>query len=179
MATPKKVATVERIRDWLRSAQVTVLTEYRGLSVAELTRLRRQLREAGVEYHVVKNTLALRAARDLGLDGQLEHTLNGPTALALGLRDQVSAARVLTEYVRTSRGPLRIKGAVLDGRLLPPEDVEELAYLPSIDVLRGHLAGAIQAPLASVVGTLEGALRTLLYVFEQRAEQLGAAQGSS
>lgn len=179
MPTPKKEATVERIRDWLRSAHVAVLTEYRGLSVAELTRLRRQLREAGVEYHVVKNTLARRAVRDLGLDSRLDEVLQGPTALALGLRDQVSAARVLTEYIRSSRGPLRIKGAVLDGRLLPAEDVEALANLPTMDVLRGQVVGLVQGPLASVIGTLDGALRTLLFVLEQRAERLGAATGSA
>jgi large subunit ribosomal protein L10 len=175
MATAKKVETVAQIADWLRRAQVTVLTEYRGLTVADLTRLRRQLRDAGVEYHIVKNTLARRAASELGLDGELAEVLTGPTAIAIGLNDQVSAARALSEYMRTSRGPMRIKGALLDGRFLDAKAVEELANLPTLEVLRAQAAGAIQGPLASVVGTLESALRTLLYTFEQRAEQLGGA----
>lgn len=175
MATAKKVETVAQIVDWLRRAQVTVLTEYRGLTVAELTRLRRQLRDVGVEYHVVKNTLARRAASELGLDGALAEVLNGPTALAIGFSDQVSAARALSEYIRTTRGPMRIKGAILDGRFLDAAAVEELANLPPLEVLRAQAAGAIQGPLAALVGTLESALRTLLYAFEQRVEQLGGA----
>lgn len=175
MATAKKVEMVAQIVDWLRRAQVTVLTEYRGLTVADLTRLRRQLREVGVEYHVVKNTLARRAAQELGLDGGLAAVLQGPTAIAIGLRDQVSAARALSEYIRTSRGPMRIKGAILDGRFLDAAAVEELANLPALEVLRAQAAGALQGPLAALIGTMESALRTLLYVLEQRAEQLGGA----
>lgn len=177
VTTPKKVETVERILGWLRAAKVTVLTEYRGLAVGELTRLRRQLREAGVEYHVAKNTLTLRAATQLGLDGGLAEALRGPTALALGFKDEVSAARLLTEYIRASRGgPLRIKGAILGGRLLSAEDVDELANLPALEVLRGQFAGTVQGPLASLVGTFEAALRSLLYVCEQRVEQMGGGE---
>lgn len=179
MATPRKVETVEQISEWLRQAQVTVLTEYRGMTVAELTRVRRQLREHGVEYHVVKNTLARRAARELGLDGEVEEALVGPTAIAIGMRDQTSAAKALSEYVRVSRSQLRIKGAILEGRLLSAEAVEDLANLPTIDVLRAQVAGTIQGPLASVVGTLESALRSLLLVFEQRVEQMGGTESAA
>lgn len=174
MPTPKKVERVRELQDLLARASVAIATDYRGLTVADLTALRRRLRDGGVEFHVVKNTLARLAAQQAGRPAYQE-LLSGPTALAVGFGDEVEAARILADHLRVSRLSLPIRGAVLSDRVLTPEEVESLATLPPRQVLVGMVVGGIQAPLAGLVFALNGLLGGLVRVLDGRAKQLSGA----
>ena len=174
MPTAKKAETVTGIQDLIQRATIAISTDYRGLSVGDLTALRRRLREAGVEYHVIKNTLGRLAAQNAGRPAYLE-VLSGPTALAFGFGDQVEAARSLTEYLRTSRLALPVRGAVLDGRVVDPAGVQALAALPTKDVLIGQVLGGLQAPLVGLVSVLNGVTSAFVRVLDARAKQLAGS----
>ena len=142
MARPDKVAAVDEIANRFRDASASVVTEYRGLSVAKLTQLRRDLGE-DASFRVAKNTLVKRAAEDAGLQG-VESLLAGPTAIAFVKGEPVDAAKAIKRFARENPG-LTIKGGYMDGRALSSAEVEQLADLESRDVLLGRLAGAMKA----------------------------------
>lgn len=171
MPTPKKVQEVAEISELLRSANLAILTDYRGLTVADLQSLRRQLRPVESTVRVVKNSLTVLAANQVGLAG-LEPELTGPTALVIAAGDVVAPAKVVNDFVRTSR-ILKVKAAVLEGEVIPAEEVERLATLPPREVLLGQVVGGFQAPLYGVVSVLAGPIRALQNVLNARAEQLG------
>ena len=171
MPTPKKVETVRELQELFSTATVAISTDYRGLTVADLTALRRRLRDAGIEFHVVKNTLARLAAEQAGRPA-FHQILEGPTALVVSSGDQVEAAKTLAEYVRTSRLNLQVRGAVLDRRVLTPAEVSILATLPPRQVVLGQLVGGMQAPLANLVQVLNALLAGLVRVLDARAKQL-------
>jgi len=160
----EKQAAVEAIRENLQNAQVAVLTDYRGLTVAELTELRKKFREAGVEFKVVKNTLTWRAAQEIGLQ-DLESYLEGPTAIAFGMTDPVAPAKLITEFAKTHKN-LEIKGGVLQGGVIPVEKVKALADLPSREQLLGQVVSAIQAPISGLVNVLQAPIRNLAYAVD-------------
>lgn len=141
----------------IRTAPAVYYTDFSGLNVKRMTELRRRLRRAGVEYVVIKNTLALRAVNESGLPGQ---RLRGPTGVVIG-PDPVAAAKVLTDFAREHDQRPNIKGGMLDGRSIGAEQVKTLASLPSREQMLADLAGGLQAPLAGFVGALSG----LLYMF--------------
>ncbi|GEA14407.1 MAG: large subunit ribosomal protein [Moorella sp. (in: firmicutes)] len=159
-----KAAVVAEIKEKLSNSIVTILADYRGMNVAEMTRLRRQLREAGVEFKVVKNTLTRRAAQELGLDG-LEPFLEGPTAAAFSLNDPAAPAKILSEVMRNSK-TFQIKAGVLQGRVIGLDEIKALADLPSREQLLAKVVGGFQAPLAGLVNVLAGNTRNLVYVLE-------------
>ena len=161
------------IREWLRSAAGAILTDYRGLNVAELAQLRGKLREAGAQYKVVKNTLVARAAAELGIRG-LEPYLEGPTAVAISPCDPVAPARVIQEYIRQMR-KLEVKGALVEGRVLSAGQVKALAEMPAKPQMRAMVVGAIQAPLYGLAGVLTGLQRNLVYALSQIQQQKEAA----
>ncbi|MBI4320732.1 MAG: 50S ribosomal protein L10 [Chloroflexi bacterium] len=177
MANPKtagkKRETVDELANMLKKSHLAVLTDYRGLTVSDLAQLRRQLHDAGVEYHVVKNTLASFAAKKVDLE-DLAPMFVGPTAVALSGDDVTKAAKMLKDYARTSK-VLKIRGGALDGDVIGPEQVDTLADLPPRDVLVAQLLGGIQSPLASLVGMLNAPLQNLAYALQARAEKLEAA----
>ena len=142
MARPDKVAAVEDIAGRFQDSTAAVITEYRGLSMAQLTTLRRSLGD-GATYRVAKNTLVKRAADDAGLQG-LESLLVGPTAIAFIAGEPVDAAKALRDFARTNQG-LVIKGGYMDGRALTVGEVERIADLESREVLLSKLAGALKA----------------------------------
>lgn len=148
MARADKAAAVAELSDQLRSASATVLTEYRGLTVAQLRELR-SLLGADASYVVVKNTLAKIAANDAGLAG-LDSLLVGPSALAVVRGDVVQAAKGLRNFAKDNKA-LVIKGGVMDGAVLTPADVTKLAELESREVLLSKLAGAMQGTLQQAV----------------------------
>jgi large subunit ribosomal protein L10 len=173
MPTPEKVAAVGVLTEKLQRAKLAVLTDYRGLTVRDLATLRRQLREADVEYEVAKNTLLRLAARSTGVEGA-DDLLAGPTAVAFCYADIVAPAKTLTDFARTSR-ILNVRGAVLEGRLIGADEVTRLATLPPAEQLRAEVVGAISGSLAGFVGVLNGLLQTLVGTLEARGEQLGGA----
>ena len=168
-----KEQQVAALADQLSRAKVTVLADYRGLSVSEITTLCRRLREANAEFHVAKNTLTRRAAERLGRD-ELVPYLVGPTGLALGYGDEAALAKAMSEFARTSR-ILTVKGALLGNRVLAAEDVGRLADLPPRDQLIAQVVGGFQAPIAGLVNVLSGTLRNLVGVLEARRQQLESA----
>ncbi|MDQ3692468.1 MAG: 50S ribosomal protein L10 [Chloroflexota bacterium] len=171
MPTPRKAATIDELTDQLTRSKLTVIADYRGLPVSALQGFRSNLRPAGAELRVAKNTLTAIAAGKAGVEG-LDPLLAGPTALVLGFDDPVQTAKVVSDFVRTSR-VLTVRGAVMEGRLVSPEDVEAIATLPSREELQAKLLGMLLSPMARTVGVLSGPSRSLAYLLNARSEQLG------
>lgn len=152
----QKQALVSTLVGRLRRAPTLYVTDFTGLDVARMTELRRRFRAAGVEYVVVKNSLAVRALAEAHVTG-LEAHLGGPTALVLAGADPVAAAKVLIDFAREHEKPA-IKAGLIDGRAVTPEQVKHLAMLPSKPELLAQLGGALQGPLAGLAGALNGML---------------------
>jgi large subunit ribosomal protein L10 len=163
-ARPEKVAEVEALEQRLRSATVVILTDYRGLSVTEITTLRSRLRAARLEYRVAKNTLLNRAAEKVGVS-DLSTFLSGPTAVVFGRDDPSVPARLLLEFIRQYR-KLEIKGGLVDGQSLNAEAVQSLATLPTKRELLARVAGAVGGPLRGLVTALSGPPRGLVTVLD-------------
>jgi|SRR5579872_1812629 len=174
MARPHKVEQVEEITDRLKRARVAVLTDYRGLTVAQLQDLRTRLRGADVEYRVVKNTLARRAAVEAG-HSDFQEVLTGPVAIAFGYDDVSVPAKLLGEFARATRLRLDITGALVEGRVISGDQVRQLADLPPREVLISQLAGAMQSPIAQLAGALQTPLSMLAGALESYQQQLEAA----
>jgi large subunit ribosomal protein L10 len=182
MARADKAAAVAELAEQFRSSNAALLTEYRGLSVAQLQQLRRALGD-NAQYAVVKNTLSKIAAREAGLQ-QLESLLEGPSAIAFVSGDPVEAAKGLRDFSRTFP-MLVIKGGVVEGRALSPDEIRQLADLESRDVLLAKLAGAMLASLSQAAALLQAPLSQAARVIEalrQKAEEdptILAAGGAS
>lgn len=169
MPTERKVGLVAWLQEAISGSNLVILTDYRGLTMAEITALRRSLEKAGASYHVVKNTLFHLALQGAGVEG-LEAYLEGPTAVAF-VRGEVAVAIKALQAQVAEHAVLRIKGAWMPGQVLSPEGLQTLATLPPRPVLLGQLAGAIQGPLAGLVNGLAGLLQQLVYLLQARSEQ--------
>jgi len=175
--TPKKVEEVREITELLRDTPLAILTDYRGLTVADLQNLRKLLHPHQANIRVVKNTLASIAADEAGMGG-IKSLLEGPTALVTTGEDVVAPAKVVNDFVRTSR-ILQVKGAMLEGQVIAASEIENLANLPPREVLIGRVVGGMQSPLYGLVSVLAGTIRQLGYVLNARAEQLGGNADTS
>jgi large subunit ribosomal protein L10 len=173
MPRPEKVATVEEIRSKLESSSAAVLTEYRGLKVAELAELRAALRSADAEYKIFKNTLARRAAEDAGL-ADLASLLDGPTAITFVRGDAVMVAKALPDYSRTNPA-LVVKGGILGTRVIQSADVVALADIQPREVLLARIAGGLQAPLTKAAGLFQAFTRNMAYGVKALIDQRVAA----
>jgi large subunit ribosomal protein L10 len=174
MATEKKMKIVESLQETFSRARAGVLTDYRGLTTASLSELRGKFREAGIEYKVVKNSLAQLAVRQAGLS-DLDGVIVGPMAIAFDFSDSPAVAKILTEYIRSTKSILGIKGGFLADRVLTPQEVETLAKLPSKQVLISQLMAGIQSPLYGLVNVLAGPIRGIMGVLQARIKQLEGA----
>jgi len=176
MPRPDKASAVAELTENFRSSKAAVLTEYRGLTVSQLTQLRRALGET-TEYAVVKNTLSKIAARDAGLE-QLESMLEGPSAVAFVKGDPVAAAKGLRDFAKAN--PLLvIKGGVLDGKLITAAELSKIADLESREVLLAKVAGAANATLAKAAALFQAPLSQaarLAEALRAKAEQDGASE---
>jgi large subunit ribosomal protein L10 len=172
--TQEKVETIEDLKSRLNGVKTVLLAEYRGLTVSQLSDLRKQLKAVSAEYKIVKNRLARLAIASSAV-AELGTALKGPTGLVLAKGDPVSVAKALSNFARTNQA-LVVKVGVVDGQVLQPAGLKALADLPSRDALRAQIAGALQGPLASLVGLLQAPQRQLVYVLEQRGAQAAAAQ---
>jgi large subunit ribosomal protein L10 len=166
----EKVAVVDEVRGKFSAASAAVLTEYRGLNVAAISQLRRQLREAGGEYKIYKNTLVRFAARDLGLE--IEDLLIGPTAIAFVEGDAAAVAKALRDYARTNPS-LVVKGGLLGTKSLSADQIRALAELPSRDVLLSQIAGALAAPMQQFAGLLQALPRNFAYGLKALIDERG------
>jgi large subunit ribosomal protein L10 len=168
----EKESIVLEIKEKFESSTVAVLADYRGLNVAEATKLRRRLREAGCEFKIAKNTLTSLAASRVGLEG-LAPYLEGQVAIAFGA-DPVMPAKILSEFIREIK-KMEIKAGVLEGRVIDAKEVKILADLPSREVLLARILGGMQAPLYGFAGVLQGTIRSFVYTLEavrkMRAEE--------
>lgn len=169
MLREKKAQIVSNLADDLSRTTIVIATDYRGLLAKQMAELRNALAKAGVGYHVVKNTLAYRAADQIGKP-QLRDIVEGPVALAFGYDDVVNVAKALNQYIKSTTLPLEIKGGLLGDRILPPEEVLKLASLPPREVLIARLLGQLQAPVGSLHNLLNFPLRGLLNVLQSRAQ---------
>ncbi len=160
----QKKQVVADIKERLSKAQSVVVMEYRGLNVSEITELRAQLRVAGVEMKVLKNTLVKLAADEYGVVG-LEQYLEGPTAWAFGIQDPVSAPKILMEFTKAHQ-KLVIKGGILEKKVIDSEGVKALAKLPSQEVLLAQILAGMQAPLTGMANVLQGPIRKFVYALE-------------
>jgi large subunit ribosomal protein L10 len=165
----EKAAIVNEVLQKLKKSQSVILADYRGLNVQEVTELRKKLREAGVEYRVIKNTLTSRAAQEANIEG-LDQYLSGPTALAFGYNDPVTAPKILANFAKAHK-KLALKGGILEGKIINQNAVNALAELPSREALLGQIAGMLQAPMRGLVTVLSGPLRNLAYATEAVRKQ--------
>ncbi|MBC7093861.1 50S ribosomal protein L10 [Candidatus Bipolaricaulota bacterium] len=169
MPKPEKVAAVEELKQRLSRARTVVLVDYRGLPAPDITELRRFVRKQGVEFRVVKNTLAKRAAEEAGF-GYLADFLRGPNALVLGEGDPAIPFRVARECAR--RFPqFQVKAGVFDGQPVAPAEVDWYANLPSREELLARLAGALAGPMRGLAVALSGVVRKLAVVLAEVQKQ--------
>jgi large subunit ribosomal protein L10 len=164
MNRTEKQTVIDALTAKLAEARAIYVTDYQGLTVGRVTDLRRRLHKAGVDYLVVKNTLALRALKAAAVPG-LDTHITGPTAFALSQRDAAAAAKVLTDFAKEFEKPA-LKAAIVDGRAVTPDQVKRMAALPPREVLLAELAGTLQAPLAGFLGALSGLLSTFVGAVE-------------
>ncbi len=171
MSKGNKAQIIEHVEEAFGKSSIGILTDYRGLKAAEMGSLRRKLKESGIEYKVVKNTLARLAAERLGRS-DLSGLFKGPVALALGYGDESQVPRVLDEYIRTSKSALSIRGGFLGNRSLTAKDVATLATLPSRDVLVSQVMAGLQSPIAALVSVLVAPIRGVEIALQARIKQL-------
>ena len=172
MLKSEKEQVVEQLAERLRSTDTLMVADYRGLTMPQIDELRGKLLEAGARFTVVKNTLTRRAAEQAGTTDVLD-LIEGPTAIAFieAEADPAAVAKILNDTARTN-DVLVIRGGLLDGSLVGDAEIKRLATLPPADVLRAQLAGAVFAPLTTVVGLFTAPLRDLVGVIDARIRQL-------
>ena len=171
MPTQQKIAQVEEIKGWIEGSTIAISTDYTGMSVTAMTELRKALRESGVRYHIVKNTLAHLAAEASGKPA-IKEIIEGPTGLAFGYEDPTEPAKALADFIRTSRLSLKIRGGVMEDRKLTDKEVNALATMPSRDQLIAQLLGQMQGPISGLVYVLNGPVAGLARVLQGRIDQL-------
>ena len=176
--TSAKQAVVAQLKEQLESAKGVVLTSYKGLTVAQDTELRRELREAGVSYHVVKNTMLRIAAKVAGIEGIEEH-LEGTTAFAFSTEDAVAPAKVICGFIKKNKledaEVLTVKVGMVEGKVIGVDEVKALAALPSREELIAKLLGSMNAPISNTVNVLQGVIRNAVYVLDAIRSQKESA----
>lgn len=173
MNKTEKGAVVSGLKERLARASTIYVTDFTGLKVKNVTELRRRFRGLGVEYVVVKNTLAQRALQDASVSG-LDSVLDGPTGLVLAGADPIAAAKVLADFQKEFERPA-VKAGLVDGRVVTAADVKRLATLPSREQLLSQIAGAFQAPLAGFVGVMSSLLYQMVGALEALRSQRSSA----
>lgn len=185
MPTERKIAMVADLTDRMSRMQLAVVTDYRGLTVAEITELRDKLLNDGADFVVAKNTLVRLAARATGNEA-IEPLLEGPTALAFAYDDVTKVAKTLDDYISSSQ-KVSVRGGLLGKTLLPPDGLAQVKRLPSREQVLAQIAGGIQSPIASfvgvlnaplsdVVGILNAVVSDVVYVLQARIDQMQSTQ---
>ena len=171
MPKEKKAQIIDNLEQVFSRCSIGILTDYRGLSATEMTDLRRRLRESGIEYKVVKNTLARIAAQRAGRE-ELAGLFDGPLAIAFGYGGIIEPARVLADYIQTTRSIMSIKGGFLPNRLLTLDDIITLSTLPSMEVLITRVLAEVQKPILALVSYLSAPMQGMVGVLQARIQQL-------
>ena len=174
MPRKEKELIVKGLSDTMKTMSGVVVTDYQGLTVAEISELRAKLRPLKCEFKVLKNTLSRLALKDAGIEGFEEH-FNGPTALAIEKGDPISVSKVLIDFTK-DHAKLKLKAGLLGKKVLTPADIKSLAALPSREVLVAKLLGTMNAPITSFVRVLNAVPNSLVYVLEAVRKQKEAAK---
>ncbi|MDO4178714.1 MAG: 50S ribosomal protein L10 [Phascolarctobacterium sp.] len=161
---PEKVAKIAEIKELITNSKATVLVDFCGLTVAQDTKFRVEMRKAGIKYIVVKNTLLRIAAQEAGIEG-LEPSLEKNTAIAISPEDPVAVAKIICDFAKTNK-ELKVKVGILDGKVISAEEVKALAALPPKEVLVAKLLGSMNAPIAGFVNVLQGSIRKVVYAID-------------
>lgn len=164
-----KQAAVADVVDKMKRAQCMIVLDYRGLTVEEVTNLRSQFRQAGVEYKVIKNNMLKRAADELKIEGVDEY-FKGPSAVAFGYEDPVAPAKILCKFVKDAN-KTEIKGGILDGKVMDAAGITSLSKLPSKEELIAKMLGSMNAPVTNFVGVLAAIPRGLVCALNAIAQQ--------
>lgn len=170
-----KVELVSELRALVGQTKAAILTDYRGLSVAEMTELRKKLRDVDAEYRVVKNTLFKLAAGDTMPIAEMGEFLTGPTAIGFAKADPVAVAKILLDYARDHKA-MSVKAGVMDGRILSAAQVESLSKVPPREVLLSQMIGSLQSPISGFVGTLSGIISNFVFTLQAIADKQGAGE---
>ncbi len=171
MRIDEKKEVVTQLAEKISQCNIAITTDYRGLPVAEMTDLRRRLRQREIEYRVVKNTM-VRFAAEKANKSELIGIVVGPTAIAFGYGDITEPAKALIDYIRSSGSGLRIMGGLLDRRVLSASEVANLATLPPKDVLIAKLLGGMKGPIIGLVNVLNANIAGFLYILNARMKNL-------
>ncbi len=171
MSREKKTQIIGELEKLVSECSIGILTDYRGLSAQEMTSLRPTLLGSGVDYRVVKNTLARFAAQRAGRE-EMVGLFDGPVAIAFGYGNVIEPARLLTDYIRTSKTSLTIKGGFLSDTLLTSEEVMTISALPPRDVLLARVVGGIQSPISTLVSRLTSPIQGMIGVLQARIKQV-------
>ena len=169
MPQPEKIQKIEEICRSLTNAKSVFMTDFSGLSVEEMTELRRELRKVDVNFVVVKNTLAKLSAQKVGLE-KMNPYFTGPTGLAIALNDPIAPVRVIYDFQQKKKKPT-IKAAIFEGQLLDQEAVEEVRNIPSKEQLLGMIVSGISSPLTGFIGGLQSILSKLVYTLNAIKEK--------
>ena len=171
MSREKKTQIIDRLQEIFSTCSIGILADYRGLSAPEMTDLRRSLREQGIEFKVIKNTLSRFAAERAG-KSPLISLFEGPTAIAFSYGDITQPAKTLTDYIRNSKATISIKGGFLSDRLLASEEVMTLSTLPPREILLAKMVGGMQAPITILLSYLVAPLGGLMNILQARIQEL-------
>lgn len=171
MRLEEKKEVVSELAEKLDRANIAITTSYRGLTVSEMNDLRRKLRQAQIEYRVIKNNLARFAAEQTGREG-ITSVIEGPTAIAFGYGDVVAPAKTLLDYIRSTKIELSILGGLMGQRVLSAADVTALASLPSKEVLIAKLLSGMQGSIYGLVNVLNANITGLVGLLNARKQQL-------
>lgn len=171
MSREEKAKAIDSLQDIFSKCSIGILTDYRGLTAHEMTLLRRKLGESGVGYKVIKNTMARLALEGEG-KGNVAGLFQGPVAIAFGYAGMTEPAKILVDYIRSSKSILQIKGGFFNDRMLTSEEVIMLSTLPSREELIAKLMGQIQGPIYSLLTCLNTPIRNFMGVLKARIQQL-------
>ncbi len=178
MPNPEKATIIEEVKDKINSAKLAILTDFQGMSVAEMTELRKLLRSANTDYKVYKNTLTRLAAEQLGIN-ELEKYLVGPTALVFGKSDDlVTPAKIIKDFSARHQH-LKIKAGILNKKVISPEDVVSLTSMPPKEVLIAMVLGGLQAPVSKLLSVLQAPMREFIGVLKSLAEKREKGSGAN
>lgn len=167
----QKKGRVVSLKDQMAQSKLAVVSDYRGLTVKEMTELRRRIQAAGGDYTVAKNTLVRRALAETEGAPQIDQMLKGPTAVIFGYEDPVGPIKALMDYLKETKKELDIRGGILDGRTVTSKDLQQIATLPSREEMVAKLMGSMQSPAQGVVITLSGVARKLVFALEAIRKQ--------
>ncbi len=178
MPNRENVAAVQILKDKLGRSQLTLIGDYRGLTVSEMAALRNAIRQTNAEVIVAKNTLTKIAAHEVGIT-DLDEFLGGPIALTIAYEDPVATAKALNDYLKGAKKALAVRGGVMGPARITGEDLERIANTPSREQSIARVLGGVNTPASRIVGTLQGVMRNIAYILAQVGEGQASSDGTA